>query len=540
MNFDLHRRDFLLSATGASTLLMMGNAGPAPAFAIPEPKQVRMLGRDNWRPTTATRIVTAAVWLPEAQRLADDLVTCGLSRVRPQVVARGPRRGDILIGHTLGGGAEAYRLTIEHDQVRIEAGDAAGVYYATRSLLQRLMLAGSVPVAVVEDAPDCPQRGVMVDVGRKYYSREWLERLIVRMGWLKLNMLHLHLTDNEGFGYSSAIDHRLASPLHLSRDDLRSLVAHGKRHHVTLVPELDAPGHLASVIRLYPELALIAADGSSTGRAIDVSMPAARTLLDRFIDELLPIFPGPVWHLGGDEVLLTEKPDHSTNELDVLFPQLVRHAALASGPGATAHDALSLHLNAMQIRLAAHGKRCRAWNDGMQGDGIVALDRRIEIDYWENLGGKLKTPQQHITEGFRLLNAHSRYLYHVLANPPFPWYPHPTRDKMLDEWSVTLFEGEKLPIASSPSILGAHLAVWADRPEASSEQEIERSLLGPTFALAEKTWNATPPPGYDRVGFVRAQQQLSRRIDSRSILASGKPDWRSMCNSEHATDRSRS
>jgi len=152
----------------------------------------------------------------------------------------------------------------------------------------------------------------------------------------------------------------------------------------------------------------------------------------------------------------------------------------------------------------------------MQADGIVALDRRIEIDYWENLGGKLKTPQQHIAEGFRLLNAHSRYLYHVLADPPFPWYPHPTRDRILDQWSVTLFEGEKAAIPPSPSILGAHLAVWADRPQAGTEDEIERSLLGPTFALAEKTWNTMPPPGYDRVGFVHAQQRLASRLNGRS------------------------
>lgn len=515
MTTELHRRDFLLGGAGASSLLLMGNASPSPAFAIPTPKRVRPTGGEHWRPTADMRIVTAGEWSLEAQCLADDLVALGLSRVRPRIVARGARRGDILIGHAPGSGAEAYRLTIARGQVRIEAGDAAGAYYATRSLLQRLMLAGSVPAAVVEDAPDCPQRGVMVDVGRKYYSREWLERLIVRMGWLKLNMLHLHLTDNEGFGYASAIDPRLASPRHLRRDDLHALVALGRRHHVTIVPELDAPGHLASVTRLYPELALRAADGSSTGRAIDVSLPGARALLDRLIDELLPIFPGPVWHLGGDEVLLTEKPDRSTKELDVFFPQLVRHARLRAGSGATAHDALSLHLNTMQARLATHGKRCRAWNDGMQGDGIVALDRRIEINYWENLGGKLKTPQQHIADGFRLLNAHSRYLYHVLADPPFPWYPHPTRDKILDEWSITLFEGEKTAIPLSPSILGAHLAVWADRPEASTEEEIERSLLEPTFALAEKTWNAVLPPGVDRVGFVHSQHQLSRRWDRR-------------------------
>src|SRR3712207_951778 len=106
----------------------------------------------------------------------------------------------------------------------------------------------------------------MIDDGRAFFSREWLEARIRELAGLKLNLLHLHVSDNQGFRIESRSHPEAVTPPALSHDDVRRLLAVAARHHVTIVPEIDMPGHMQAALRAHPELQL--ADPRSEERRV--------------------------------------------------------------------------------------------------------------------------------------------------------------------------------------------------------------------------------------------------------------------------------
>lgn len=137
-------------------------------------------------------------------------------------------------------------------------------------------------------------RGVSIDVARRYLRPVTLRRLIALAAHYRLNVLHLHLTDNEAWRLPSRRYPRLPSPLHYSEAELRELDAYARAHGVTLIPEIDVPAHDAAAIRAYPALACGSSDTLCPQRATRFAFDAAA--------ETMAIFSGPYLHTGGDEV----------------------------------------------------------------------------------------------------------------------------------------------------------------------------------------------------------------------------------------------
>lgn len=164
-------------------------------------------------------------------------------------------------------------------------------------LLLLLALAGCAAAARPHSAGEPPAyawRGVSLDVARRFFPPATLRRFIVLAAHYRLNVVHLHLTDNEAWRLPSTAYPRLPSALHYTYAQLRDLVAFAQTNGVTLVPEIDLPAHSAAAIRAYPQLACGSADTLCPRNAIDF----ARTVLS----EAMEIFPAPYIHTGGDEV----------------------------------------------------------------------------------------------------------------------------------------------------------------------------------------------------------------------------------------------
>lgn len=219
----------------------------------------------------------------------------------------GCARGDILLEICAFDGvqltpeqhAESYRITAG-EVLTITAPAPAGTYYGTRTLLQLLRRGGAV-TGTTTDWPAFAQRGVMVDVGRKHFTPAWLKRLIADMGWLKLNLLHLHLNDNSGVGLECTSHPEIVSERHLSYSDLEEILAVAATHQVTVVPEFDTPSHAASIVSQRP-----------------------------VVLEWADHFPGPYFHLGGDEFFAAPwEPEEHRDPLR--FPGLAAWAAQETG-----------------------------------------------------------------------------------------------------------------------------------------------------------------------------------------------------------------
>lgn len=245
-------------------------------------------------------------------------------------------------------GAEGYALRATTEAVEIEAATPAGLFYGTRSLLlllppEALRHAPVNPPATVrwpvaateiEDAPRFGWRGMMIDVARHFFPLEWLLRLVDLSALHKYNRLHIHLTDDQGWRVpiaryprltevgawrrESSLGHRRDGRFdgvphggHYSVEDLRELVAYAARRHITVVPEIDLPGHMQAAIAAYPELGNGDVPGATDGAEVRTSWGISRHVLNaeestlRFcldvIDEVLDIFPSRWVHFGGDE-----------------------------------------------------------------------------------------------------------------------------------------------------------------------------------------------------------------------------------------------
>ena len=206
-----------------------------------------------------------------------------------------------------------------------------------------------------------PQRGFMLDIARKHFSAEWIEARIREMGDLKLNQLQLHLSDDQAVRVESdtAPRGRLQAPS-VQGAGAPHRQAGGQSRHITVIPEVDSPGHLGAVIKAHPDLQLRSASGSTARGAIDISNPRAAKIVDDLLGEYADLFPGKYWHLGGDEyqALTTGTPRPPTRT----WP---RRPASATARTPASQDLATAWLNDRAKTVRKHGKTPQLWNDGM-------------------------------------------------------------------------------------------------------------------------------------------------------------------------------
>src|SRR5690606_21374236 len=134
----------------------------------------------------------------------------------------------------------------------------------TRTLKQAVRGGGTAPEGVVNDMPAKPRRGFMLDIARKPFTADWIEDRIRELGDLKFNELGLHFSDDQGFRIQSDTHPEVVSRNHLTKAEVKRIVDLAASRHITVVPEIDSPGHLGAVLAAHPELQLRNAQGVAT------------------------------------------------------------------------------------------------------------------------------------------------------------------------------------------------------------------------------------------------------------------------------------
>jgi hexosaminidase len=494
-------------------------AAAAPGAAATEERPPTIPALREWRPAPGAyvlargaRIVLAARdrgrLRSEARTLSADLRA--LTRRRPRVVTvrRGARlrRGDVYL--LLGSrdrrlGAEGYRLALGR-AVRVSARARAGVFFGTRTLLQLLRAAGRGRVAAgtANDWPRYPERGLMVDIGRQHFSPRWLAERVRELASLKLNRLHLHFSENEGWRIESSRHPEIVSERRLTKADVRALVALARRHHVTVVPEINMPGHMRRALARRPQLQLPDATGRRAPDKLDITSDAARAFARDLIEEYLPLFPARDWHMGGDEYLAVALP---WAPFHLVYPRLTEHARARYGPRACGQDAFLGFVNWVDDLVRAHGKRLRVWGDHLGGGCAVRTHRDIAVEWWTNHAGG-PSPRALLDSGHRILNAGWFPTYYVSARPsPVNLLLPPKADMRAayESWEVNRFHGPltyaggrlSLPFVETvppgePRNLGSELHVWNDTPQGETEEQIAAGIAPRLRVIAQKTWGS--------------------------------------------------
>ncbi|WP_412079181.1 family 20 glycosylhydrolase [Streptomyces xanthophaeus] len=466
---------------------------PSPTYALSTAPRTIPAVREHvpargpgWKPAPDARVVVAqadkAALSDEAELLAGEL-RLGFSDSEP------PRRGDVelALGAKGSGPAESYGLTVKDGRVKITGPDEAGVFYGTRTLKQAVRSAGSAPEGTVRDAPAKPQRGLNLDIARKHFSADWIEDRLREMGDLKLNQLGLHFSDDQAFRIESTSHPEIVSSPHLTKAEVRRITALAESLHITVVPEIDSPGHLGAVLRVHPDLQLRDVQGRAVKGAVDISNPAAAKLVDELLREYLPLFPGGAWHLGADEyqALVVRDPQAS-------FPQLARAAQQRYGPSARVQDLATGWLNDRADVVRPSGKALKAWNDGFFSGGVTSAAKDIQAEYWTGKEIGARPPLEYLREGRKVVNLNDEYLYYVLGEPN--QFTYPTGRRIYEEWTPLVLRGTTpVPAQYGNQILGGRLAVWSDLSGAQTPAQVAAGIQLPLAALSQKVWDSRPP-----------------------------------------------
>lgn len=380
------------------------------------------------------------------------------------------------VGPTALAKKEGYRLSTARG-VDIVSRTSAGVYWATRSLLQMTTVQSrtqaSLPRGSTVDWPNVAVRGFMLDVGRRWFDQDFIRDYIRHMSWFKLNTFQLHLNDNQiqapGGDWSKAYSaFRLASdnPKYaglaakdgaFTRRDWNRLEDVAASRFVTVVPEIDAPAHARAFIEFKPELGL---HGGNSDH-LDLSKPETTEFMKGIYDEFAPWFRSPAVHVGADE-----------------YPRELA-------------DDYRDYVNEISEHVRGLGKEVRAWGSlSVMSGGADGYDRDLTMHSWNN---GWYGPKETIADGYPLINTNDGLLYIV----PFANYYH---GHGLDgrwlyaNWEPNVFAGGQTVDRDDPLLRGAMSAVWNDLVDAEYDGPDVHGLVEPTFGLlAQKMWRGVEP-----------------------------------------------
>jgi hexosaminidase len=417
-------------------------------------------------------------------------------RVTGAAVARLSMAGDLP--------PEGYRLTVRSDGIRIAAGDPAGAFYGAQTLRQLLPVTGkatALPLVEVTDAPRYGWRGAMLDVARHFMPKQFVLRFIDLLAMHKLNVLHLHLTDDQGWrleiprfpklsevgskrattlvGHSDDRPKRYDGVSHggfYTRQDIREIVRYAADRFITVVPEIEGPGHSQAAIAAYPELGAtdqrreVRTEWGISEHVLNASEATVAFFAD-VLDEVVGLFPGPYLHIGGDECPTAEWRAN---------PGICAHAA---GLGLSdVRELLGWYVRRLAGQVSSRGRRAVFWYDtrtALRVPDAIAMP-------WSGRGAAEAARQA--GHDIVLTAQGQLYLDHYQsadrAGEPLAIGGHTPLER------VYAFDPDQ------PSgALGAQCQLWSEYlpgPEA-----VEYMAFPRLCAFSEAVWSPAPGPGFD-------------------------------------------
>ncbi len=407
-------------------------------------------------------------------------------------------------------GGEGYMLESTPAGVRIVAAESAGLFYGGQTLLQLLpadafcpRLVTNVPWTVpsvrIEDQPRFAWRGFMLDEARQFFGVDHAKRLLDTMALFKLNRLHWHLTDDEGWrieikaypkltsiGAWRGSDCALPNPRQekhtryggfYTQEQLRDIVAYATARHIEIMPEVDMPGHSLALLTAYPELRPQGAGGGVSAQgfasnALSPAKPETYQLVETILGELQTVFTYQYIHIGGDEVNHDAWKD---------CPQI--KALMAKEKLGNLHDVQFYFTKRLEKIFAASGKRIFGWNEVLDD----RLERGTGIMAWTGTGPGYAAARK----GFPVVMAPGQHCYFDMVypgaqgEPPSHSWAGPVDNQRVYAFDP-LGDGGALPPAAQARILGVHAALWSEFVQPWKGEVLDL----PTYAAhAEyKTW----------------------------------------------------
>jgi hexosaminidase len=406
-------------------------------------------------------------------------------------------------------GPEAYRLETTPGGVRITGGDAAGVFYGAQVLLQLLPPAiyrkarvegthWAVPAVTIEDSPRFTWRGVMLDVARHFMPKHDVLRFIDLLAMHRFNTLHLHLTEDQGWRieikryplltevgswrHETQVGGALDSPTDgrphggfYTQDDIREIVAYASERAITIVPEIDVPGHSQAAIAAYPELGVGGQPREVFTRfgvnynVLNTEESTVRFYLDVF-DEVMDLFPGEFIGVGGDECPKEQWMADSRTQ------QLLRERGLADE-----EELQTWFIRRLDDHITARGRRLYGWDEILEGE----LAPNATVASWRGMTGAAVA----IARGHDVVACPDDVVYLDYRQSELPDEPIPVSISLTLE-DVYAFEPVPAGLTDEEAkhVLGGQANIWTEHMD--SPRTVDYFAFPRLCAVAEALWSS--------------------------------------------------
>lgn len=361
---------------------------------------------------------------------------------------------------------EGYRLRVDENRVSVEAATEKGVIHALTTLFLRLE-DGKISCCYLEDSPKHPHRGLSLDCVRHFFPIREVEKVLEQMALVKMNVLHFHLSDDQGWRMESLRFPELhrQSGEYYTRRELKDLVEFARLRGISIIPEIDLPGHTTAILSAYPELGCTGKRPSLAGEGgiYTTILCAGNEAVYRFLEELLPevmeLFPDERFHIGGDEAPKTQWSR---------CPQCRQRLKALDAEDFEALQTDFTHRVAEILR--QHGKRPICWNEALKG-GVRAED--MTIQYWTVEG--YEQLRRYIREGRPYIYSPMYELY-----LDYPYAMTPVRKLY------------KLRLPKDKGLIGLEAALWTEHIAESGK--LHRHLFPRLYIAAELGWSGEHGP----------------------------------------------
>ena len=482
---------------------------------IPQPQEI-VLARDTtpFIIDRSTTIVYPAT-NEKMHRTADFLATFIKEMIGTEVRVSDKGKSSnaiILAVDSTMGHPEGYKLQITPEKVLLTGGSEAGVFYGIQTIHKALPIlkdgkvAAALPAGTVTDFPRFRYRGFMIDVGRHFFPVSYLKQMIDLMALHNINYFHWHLTEDQGWRIeikkypklteigskrdSTIIDwetKKFDGKPHsgfYTQEQAREIVAYAAERYITVIPEIDLPGHMQAALAAYPELGCTGGPYKvlcSFGVFPDVLCAGNDQTLQftkDVLDEIMDIFPSEYIHIGGDEC------PKSRWEKCPKCQAKIKELGIKALPKHSKENQLQTYfMSELEKEINAHGRRMLGWDEVLEG----GLTPNSTIMSWRGIQGGIEAARQH----------------HDVIMTPIQrlYFSNPRINKMTGfEWMNRVYNFEPVPAeltdAEKKFVIGTQGCIWTEWTADSTKMEWQ--ILPRMAALSEIQWTLPEHKNFER------------------------------------------
>lgn len=401
-------------------------------------------------------------------------------------------------------GEEAYTIMVDKKGVTIAGSTPKGVFYGVQTLRKSLPVGTAtvvrLPSVKISDSPRFVHRGMMLDCSRHFFPLEFVKRYIDLIAMHNMNVFHWHLSDDQGWrieikkypeltikgsrrsgtviGYNTALDDSIPYGGYYTQEQAREIVEYARQRYVTVIPEIDMPGHMLAALATYPELGCTGGPyevGHRWGIYKDVLCVGNDKIYDfceGVLDEIMQIFPSKLIHIGGDE---------TPTEVWEKCPKCIKRA---EDNNMTVKQVQSYFTSRIEKYVNSRGRRIIGWDEILGGD----ISQSAVIQSWRDTKhGRIAAEAGHDV---------------IMSPTSHCYFDYSQADEKNSKYEPTLCGGyipvekvyafepcdENLPESYRPHILGVQANIWAEY--LLYPNQVEYQALPRMAALAEVQWTS--------------------------------------------------